>query len=92
MSSDELRRSWNITREHLAQARRELRPQEGASRPLVRDFEEYLEHNELELAMEALAQSGEVGSPTAEFWRALSRAAFEMGLRDRGDHFLRRCV
>jgi hypothetical protein len=90
VTTDDLRRSWGVTREHLAKARGEL---SSATPPLVSgDFDHYLDHNELELAMGVLVAAGEAGPTTAEFWRALSRAAFNMGLTDQGDHFLRRAV
>ncbi len=90
VTTDDLRRSWGVTREHLAKARGEL---SSAAQVLVSgDFEHYLDHNELELAMDVLVAAGEAGPATAEFWRALSRAAFNMGRTDQGDRFLRRVV
>lgn len=91
MSGDDLQRRWAITRDHLAQARAALPSVDMTARHRS-EFEEYLDHNELELAMDVLADAAEAGSPTAEFWRALSRAALGMNLQERADLFLRRVV
>jgi predicted Zn-dependent protease len=86
---EELTRSWEITRGHLAEARAALvdpRSDDSA----LREYEDYLGHNELELAMDCLMEAGEVCKATPEFWQALARAAANMGLHDRADEFLRR--
>ena len=69
-----LRESWARTSEYLRSARA-LLPPKGAGQ-----FEEYLAHNELELALDELEAAGE-GRP-AEFWRHLLAAAENMGLAE----------
>ncbi|CCD99695.1 hypothetical protein BRAS3809_2920001 [Bradyrhizobium sp. STM 3809] len=50
---------------------------------LYGDFAEYLEHNELELALDTLMELGRLTSPHGGFWRDLERAAEIMNLNDR---------
>ncbi|CCD94614.1 hypothetical protein BRAO375_3660008 [Bradyrhizobium sp. ORS 375] len=50
---------------------------------LYEDFAEYLEHNELELALDTLMELGHLTSPGDGFWRDLERAAEVMGLNNR---------
>ena len=40
--------------------------------------------------MDLLEAAGDGSASTAEFWRALSQAAANMGLHDRADHFFQR--
>jgi hypothetical protein len=75
---EDLAESWERTRGHLARAWTEL--------PLGVDATWYLEcldTNELELAMEALAELGKTNQVDAGYWLALSNAAEEMGLSER---------
>ena len=87
MNRGDLERSWDITRRHLARARAELGRVSGVAQYAASEFEDYLNHNELELAMDLLEAAGDGNASTAEFWRALSQAAANMGLHDRADHF-----
>ncbi len=81
MERSEVERSWRITREHLATARAQLPAIEDEfGRALLASCEEYLEHNELQLAMEDMAEAGERCLAPLPFWSALSRAADNMGL------------
>lgn len=75
MPSDDLAASWERTRGHLDRAWFELPP--GAEPPAYRDF---LDHNELELAMETLADAGNSQDAPAVFWEALADAADQMPL------------
>ncbi|MGH3117016.1 MAG: MafI family immunity protein [Gaiellales bacterium] len=83
MDRRELEASWQITRRHLAAAKAELPRSEG--RALDRSlliYREYVDHNELELAMHALEHASESDRAPAAFWRALERAAANMGLTE----------
>jgi hypothetical protein len=73
--SDDLVASWGRTRGHLDRAWVELPP--GTDPTLYREF---LDHNELELAMEALADVGNVQEVPTAFWEALADAADQMHL------------
>lgn len=83
MASDDLLASWERTRGHLVRAWVEL-PVDvvGSDR-----YEEYLDHNELELAMEVLAALGEAGQAPSAMWEALADAANEMGLSQKAGGF-----
>lgn len=73
-----LRASWERTTEHLLLARSLL----AVPEELLLDFAEYLEHNELELALGELeCVALEMGAPEG-FWRKANEAAQEMGLLD----------
>ena len=78
----ELQESWDKTRSHLETARKRLAAKlEHSTRsdPLCQ-YEEWLEHNELELAMTELVAIGrECAITDEEFWTALTLAARNMG-------------
>ncbi|GLH78308.1 hypothetical protein SSBR45G_32170 [Bradyrhizobium sp. SSBR45G] len=50
---------------------------------LYEAFAEYLEHNELGLALDALMDLGHLTAPRGGFWRDLERAAEMMNLNNR---------
>jgi hypothetical protein len=85
MASDELLKSWKRTKGFLLDARSHLSEAgEGVCADEIHEFEVYLQHNELELALdmldEAFVKSG------FETWRVLelmALAAASMGLFDR---------
>jgi hypothetical protein len=85
--------SWEEIRQLLRQARDDLtsedKPQQASPVPVglltgtLDEFEEFLGHNEFELAWEALASVAErLGAPPA-CWRKLARAASLMQLPDK---------
>jgi hypothetical protein len=76
MASDELLASWDRTRGHLSRAWCDLPSGEEG----LGHYQEYLDHNELALAMEALADAGVERKAETSFWLALADAAREMGL------------
>lgn len=78
MGKRDLEPSWERTTAHLEAARRLLRPEADG----LRDFADYLAHNELGLAFEVLAQIGEAENARSTFWDALAAAAAEMNLSD----------
>ena len=84
MASEELHQSWQRTRTHLAAAAALLpatqRPNpDGGS---LHGYAEFLEHNELELALDELEGLAAVNLVPPAFWIALAEAAAEMKLSD----------
>jgi hypothetical protein len=72
--------TWKTVNRLLSTASNELRPnrREGED---YEQFEEYLEHNELGLAWEKLAEcAGDTASRS--FWLLMSEAAREMDMKD----------
>jgi cytochrome c-type biogenesis protein CcmH/NrfG len=84
VAEQHLLESWERTRDHLARAWVELPPADGQDLAM---YHEYLDHNELELAMDALASAGEVRGPSSAFWLALADAATEMKLRSKAANY-----
>lgn len=80
MSDSEFVESWERTRGHLRRALVELPAGDDAE---FEWYAEFIDHNELELAMDELAQIGQARPATRTFWLALADAANEMGLKER---------
>ena len=57
-------------------------PKDVADHPAIRQYEEFLDHNELELACDMLESFGDKHTVTREFWVALRDAAAKMQLGD----------
>ena len=91
MADVALVKRWKISETLLKRAPRALpRPEQKAEeqfRSLDRQFLEYLEHNEHELALDMLQEIGEVVAPRGGFWKDLLRAAENMGLSKRIPYF-----
>ncbi|HGS4984503.1 TPA: hypothetical protein ACMDSY_004500 [Vibrio parahaemolyticus] len=86
-----LEKSWKITIKYLNAARRKL-PEEmffSEAKEAEKDFNEYLKHNELELAMNALDDMGILSNAPDEFWLDLELAASNMGLLADAERFNR---
>jgi hypothetical protein len=87
MTDAELRKSWKVTEVLLERARRALPAPPAANeeehRMLLARYHEYLQHNELELALDALEELGKLVACRGGFWRDLERAAENMELTDR---------
>jgi hypothetical protein len=89
VSVGDLEAGWARTRKLLADARLGLAgialgPDADAQ---LRYYVEYLEHNELELAMDSLAEAAEASLAPSAFWRTLAQAASSMGLVRRAAEF-----
>ncbi|MGF1770290.1 hypothetical protein L4D06_23270 [Enterovibrio makurazakiensis] len=78
----DLEKSWKITIVHLKAARSTLLEHMlfAKANEVEKEFDEYLEHNELELAMNALDYVGTLSKAPDEFWFNLELAALNMGL------------
>lgn len=86
-----LRASWKRTEAHLKEARRELPvdPVPGHEIGSAADFQEFLDHNELELALDELEGMAYTNPSTARFWFSLRKAASEMQLEGHRDRYTR---
>lgn len=73
----ELRESWKRTEEYLDAARADLAGRQDVD---LSEVFEYLEHNELGLAFDALVHIGDRREVPFGFWQHLDRAAQEMRL------------
>jgi hypothetical protein len=82
MDRSELTDLWTGIRADLSRARAVL-GSDLAEDATIRWSLDFQEHNELELACDALAEYGEGRPVTAEFWLALRDAAAKMKLSDR---------
>ena len=86
---EKLQKLWTETAASLRDARDALQDSANTRRgalelgdsleKALREFEDYLSSNELELAWDALTNAGEQGSAPAVFWQKLARAARLMG-------------
>jgi hypothetical protein len=84
MSDSKLVKSWEVTETLLERAQRLLPAlHEQGSAALLIQCREFLQHNELELALDTLEELGHLISAPGGFWRDLERAAENMGLIDR---------
>lgn len=79
MNRRDLEASWARTRSHLAAAVAILVAHETAPPDLCR-YEDWMSHNELELALEELFELADDLSQPTDFWARLCDAAEEMGL------------
>ena len=87
MTDPELIKSWKVTETLLERARRAL-PEPTAENKeeyqnLLSEYNQFLEHNELELALDMLEELGGLVHCRGGFWRDLERAAENMDLKDR---------
>ena len=81
----QLEASWARTCAHLENAFGQLPPspvdgEEGGSVKLYQDF---LDHNELELALDELEMLGEANDVSPTFWKSLLEAVKELKITDR---------
>jgi len=84
-----LRKSWKLTTKHLL-ASRSLLPDDlyfEETKVFERQFDEYLDHNELGLALDCAEQMGILCNAPDEFWQELEKAALNMGLEDEAKRF-----
>ncbi len=80
----ELEASWSRTRAHLENAFAQLpaSPVDAEEGGSAQQFGEWLDHNELELALDELEMLGEVNGVGRTFREFLLQAATEMNLND----------
>jgi hypothetical protein len=85
-----LRKSWEITENFLNSAFNLLpnNPQPNSEEGgTVENYKEYLEHNELELALDELEGLGEVNKVSKDYWRNLLNAAKQMSLKEKVEKY-----
>lgn len=87
----ELWKRWKVCETLLKRAHSALpnpeAKEEQQFRALEKAFLEYIEHNEIELALNKLEEMGEIVTARGGFWKDLIRVAETMGLSDRIPHF-----
>ena len=81
-TSMDLEKLWAQIRADLEQARNTL-PNDAADDHAISQYEEFLAHNELELACDMLESCAETYAVNKEFWFALRDAAEKMELYER---------
>lgn len=82
----DLPKLWTVIRADLADARNTL-PTEAASHEAIAEYQNFLDHNELELACDMLEAYAKDQKVTKEFWLALRDAATRMELHDRARRY-----
>lgn len=84
----ELEKKWKITIDLLREARAALGECEGVGKHIA-EYDEYLNHNELELALDMLEEAAleATSKPPKEVWLKLKEAAKSMGLEGRIDFY-----
>lgn len=77
-----LEASWSRTRAHLNNAFAQLPalPKDSDKGGSAGNYREWLDHNELELALDELEMLGEANGAGRKFWELLLSAAIEMKL------------
>jgi hypothetical protein len=92
MDRTELEGIWATTAKHLNAARAQLPevPGPGLDGATISGFDECLEKNEMELALDELEDLGLTYAPPPDFWRHLIFAAESMELWERAADFTRR--
>jgi hypothetical protein len=86
MASPELIKLWKKIDADLRRARGTL-PPEADDDFAVREYQDLLNHNELELACDMLEQYAEDHLVSREFWLALRDASVRMQLGDRAARY-----
>ncbi len=81
MSSPDVQKQnlWTQIRTDLQRARNTL-PSNATDHAAISQYEEFLSHNELQLACEMLESYGQSHTVSKEFWVALRDAAAKMNL------------
>ncbi len=91
MEKSELWKRWKVTFAHLKHARQKLAEptveNQAEYQRLLSDYHDYLEHDELELALDCLEELGDLTNSRGSFWQDLERAARTMQLTSRVLHF-----
>ena len=81
----DLRQLWTLIKADLHRALKLL--PDSADQQSVRRYYEFVEHNELELACDALEESVKDRPVTGEFWLALLDAARKMQLAENATRY-----
>jgi hypothetical protein len=84
--ASELVNLWKLITSDLVRARCTL-PDGAQEHIAIREFHEFLDHNEFELACDMLETYAETHPVTRDFWLALRDAATKMELSERARKF-----
>lgn len=76
--NERLRKQWELTESLLREAAEHIR-----SSSHFDSYSDFIDHNELELALDVLEEAGEECSVNSEYWHLLKKAAGVMGLDTR---------
>lgn len=94
MTDASLQKRWKVTEVLLERAKRALptpaKAQEKDYAALLAQYQQFLDHNELELALDMLEELGDLAPCRGGYWRDLARAAENMGLKERVPELERR--
>jgi hypothetical protein len=77
---------WALIEADLARARSTL-PDDAMGHKAIRGYQEFLQHNEFELACDMLSAYAEDHPVSRNFWLALRDAATKMQLPDRASRY-----
>lgn len=90
MKKNPYQEHWNEAISLLKQAR-EILGQSDGSVDHVEDaqFQEYLSHNELELALDEIESLSDDFELPMEFWQLILRAANRMGLKEHSKRYMK---
>jgi hypothetical protein len=83
---NDLSQLWASIEADLSRARGTL-PHDAESHGAIREYEEYISHNELELACDALEAYAGCHPVNKEFWLLLRDAAMKMRLPGRASRY-----
>ena len=85
---EELEKKWKVTVALLSEARAILCECQGVGK-YIAEYDEYLDHNELELALDMLEEAALEATSRLpkEIWEKLKEAAKSMGLEDRCEFY-----
>lgn len=91
MASQDLRSSWATTSRHLIASKGHLpSPLPNEALDALQQMDEFLNHNELELALEEAEFLGNLCHSPPAFWAELRRAAENMGLSEASSRYAAR--
>jgi hypothetical protein len=91
MPSEDLAKLWAEIKLDLQQARSTLSHQADKD-PAINEYQEYLDHNEFELASDALRAYAEDHQVSRDFWRSMWNAATKMKLKDQAEFYKSKMV
>lgn len=92
MTDPSLQKLWDQVKHHLNQGFSLLpqNPRDNDDGGRVNSFHEYVNANELELALDELEGLGKANQVTNEFWKELFEAANLMGLDKHKDRYVKK--
>lgn len=85
---------WRVTCKWLRKAQAVIRQECGEEviSHWLNEFEQFIEHNELECALNMLEEACECFSPSPDVWGLMSKAASSMKLEEQAQSFRQRAL